>query len=77
MGVAYAVVRLNYRNPEIEEITDIIDIRSNDEGTETLVKNTAGKTFRIMSGDIQPIVTAGWKRSTDAPFWATHPLYLS
>jgi hypothetical protein len=66
MEVAHAVVG---------DTPDIIDIRNNDEGTATLITNTAGKTFLV---DIQPIVIpAGWKKSTDAPFRATHPAYLS
>jgi|SRR5277367_7058943 len=77
MEAAYAVVRLNYTNSELEVSTDVIDIWSSDDGTATLVKNTSGKTFRMMSGDVQPIVTTGWRKSTVAPFRATHPLYLN
>jgi hypothetical protein len=67
MEVAHAVV---------QDIPDfIIDVRNNVEGTAILITNTAGKSFLI---DVQPIVIpAGWKASTEAPFQATHPLYLS
>lgn len=64
MGVPYAVVG---------GIPDIIDRRNNDEWTALLVTNTAGKTFLL---DVQPVVTVGWKKSTEAPFRATHSLYL-
>jgi len=65
MHTAYAVVA---------GIPSIIDVRNNNEWTALLVTNTAGKTFLV---DVQPVNTAGWKKSTEPPFQATHPLYLN